>query len=149
MPLAPHPVNRVSELVIGAAIDVHAALGPGLLESTYQHCLRRELQFRGIAFAAEVNVPITYRGEGLDCGYRLDLVVEDSLIVEIKSVEKLMPIHDAQLLTYLRLTRITAGLVINFNVTQLRFGLRRLNLRPSSPTSPLLVNHRASAPNSG
>lgn len=102
MSLAPHPVNGLAEVVIGAAIDVHAALGPGLLESTYQRCIRRELQLRDITYAAEVELPITYRGETLDCGYRIDLRVDHRLIVEIKSVEKLMPIHEAQLLTYLR-----------------------------------------------
>ncbi len=140
MTLAAHPANKLSRVVIGAAIEVHAALGPGLLESTYQRCMRRELELRGIGYAAEVELPITYGGERLDCGYRIDLIVARCLIIEIKSVEKLMPIHEAQLLTYLRLARMSAGLLINFNVRILKLGLRRLNLRQSSVSSPLPVN---------
>jgi GxxExxY protein len=137
MGLYPHKTNAISNAVIGCAIEVHKALGPGLLESAYQPCLRRELRLRSIQYASEVALPVCYKGEPLDCGYRLDLVVAGCLIVEVKSVEQLLPIHKAQLLTYLRLASISAGLVINFNVSSLRHGVRRLLLTEiSAPSAP-------------
>ncbi len=120
--------NRVTQRIIGAAIDVHRALGPGLLESAYVHCLCHELALRRIPFQSEVPVPVVYKGERLDCGYRLDLLVADCVVVEAKSVEALQPIHEAQLLTYLRLGGWQLGLLINFNERMLRDGIRRLVL---------------------
>ena len=110
----------------GAAIEVHRQLGPGLLESAYQTCLCRELLIRGISFRSQVPLPIQYRGLQLDCGYRLDLVVNDSIIIEVKAVRRVLPIHRAQLLTYLKLTKYRLGLLINFNVEVLRSGLYRI-----------------------
>lgn len=118
-------VNEISKHVIGAAIDVHRILGPGLLESAYEACLCHELELRNIRFARQADIPVEYKGVNLECGYRIDLLVEDKIIVELKSVEKLMPIHDAQLLSYLKLTGCTVGLLINFNVPVLKQGVRR------------------------
>lgn len=118
-------VDDISKNVIGAAIDVHKAMGPGLLESVYEECLCHELGLRNIQFIRQYEIPVKYKGVELDCRYRLDLLVEDKLVVELKSVEKLMPIHDAQLLSYLKLTRRTVGLLINFNVPFLKQGVRR------------------------
>ncbi len=118
--------NALSRAVVGAAIEVHRALGPGLLESAYQKCLCRELTLRGIPFDKEVSLPVDYKGISLDCAYRLDVVVGGCLIVEIKSVEPIHPIHESQLLTYLKLSAIWLGLLINFNVPLLKDGLRRL-----------------------
>jgi GxxExxY protein len=108
--------------VIGAAVEVHRALGPGLLESAYEECLCHELHLRGTSFARHVPLPIEYRGVKLDCGYRLDIVVEDVLILEIKCVERVIPVHEAQLLTYLKLTEKRVGLILNFNVPVLTRG---------------------------
>ncbi len=118
----------MSENVIGAAIEVHRALGPGLLESAYEECLCHELSVRGLSFKRQVDLPVTYKGIRLDCGYRLDIVVEHQLVLELKSVEALLPIHDAQLLTYLKLSGVATGLLMNFNVPVLRNGLRRMKL---------------------
>jgi len=112
--------------IIGDAIWVHKQLGPGLLESTYQACLCRELELRGISFECQKPLPLEYKGVRLECGYRIDLLVAGLVIVEIKSVEALAPIHEAQLLTYLKLTGIKVGLLINFNVAVLKEGIRRL-----------------------
>jgi GxxExxY protein len=112
--------------IIGAAIEVHKQLGPGLLESTYQACLCHELELRGISFECQKRLPLEYKGIKLDCGYRIDLLVAGLVIVEIKSVEALAPIHEAQLLTYLKLTGVKVGLLINFNVVVLKSGIRRL-----------------------
>jgi len=111
--------------ILGAAIEVHKQLGPGLLESTYQACLCHELELRGISFECQP-LPLEYKGIRLECGYRIDLLVAGSVIVEIKSVEGLAPIHEAQLLTYLKLTGIKVGFLINFNVVVLKQGIRRL-----------------------
>jgi GxxExxY protein len=111
--------------IIGAAIAVHQALGAGLLESAYQACMCRELSLRNIPFRCEAELPVEYKGCKLDCGYRLDLVVDNRVIVELKSVESLSAIHESQLLTYMRLSRIRVGLVINFNVPVLRKGILR------------------------
>ena len=118
--------NALSREIIGAAIEVHKALGPGLLESAYEECLCRELSIRDLAFQRQVSVPVQYKGVNLDCGYRIDLVVEDKVIVEIKAVEKLIPIHKMQLLTYLRLTGKRLGLLINFHESYLKNGIERL-----------------------
>ena len=119
-------INDLTGEVIGAAIEVHKALGPGLLESAYEECLCHELKLRGIQFERQVDLPIEYKGTKLDCAYRMDIVAEDQLIVELKSCESLQPIHQAQLLTYLKLTGHKVGLLINFNVPILRQGIKRL-----------------------
>lgn len=111
--------------IIGGAIEVHKALGPGLLESAYEECLSHELLSRGLAIKRQVAVPVVYKGHQLDAGYRLDMIVNGSVIVEVKSIDKLMPIHEAQLLTYLRLMKVRVGLLINFNVPVLKQGLVR------------------------
>ena len=124
-------VNRLTNEIIGAAIEVHRALGPGLLEKAYEECLCRELAVRDIRFERQKDLPVIYKGAKLDCGYQLDLLVEDKVVVELKAIEKLLPIHDAQLLTYLKLGGWQVGLLINFNVPVLKDGIRRkvLNLR--------------------
>jgi GxxExxY protein len=118
-------LNKITEQVIGAAIEVHRALGPGLLESAYEECLCHELRLRGVAFERQRPLPVEYKGTKLDCGYRLDLLVADVVVVEIKAVESIEPIHEAQLLTYLKLGGWTLGLLINFNVPVLKDGIRR------------------------
>ncbi len=118
-------LDRLTEAIIGAAIEVHRALGPGLLESAYQRCLHHELHLRDIQFRHELPLPVQYKGIPLDCGYRLDLLVEDAVVIEVKSIEKFAAIHDAQLLTYLRLGNWPVGLLINFNVPVLKEGIRR------------------------
>src|SRR5262245_49516593 len=127
--------TELSARVIASAIEVHRELGPGLLESAYRSCLVHELRSRGERIEAEVPLAVTYRGMRLECGYRLDLVVERTLIVELKTVQALEPLHIAQLLTYLRLTGRPIGLLINFNVPVLKQGIRRvvLNSASSSP----------------
>jgi GxxExxY protein len=114
--------------VIGAAIEVHRALGPGLLESAYEECLCHELGLRAITFRRQVPLSVRYKTVSLECGYRVDLVVEDKLILELKTVEKILPVHEAQLLTYLRLSGTQTGLLINFNVPVLKNGVRRMRL---------------------
>ncbi|MDH7490410.1 MAG: GxxExxY protein [Anaerolineae bacterium] len=121
-------VNEITEAIIGAAIEVHRALGPGLLESAYEECLCQELSLRRIPFERQYPLPLEYKGLRLDCGYRLDLLVADSVVVELKAVEELLPIHTAQVLTYLRIGGWHIGLLINFNVLALKRGIRRLAL---------------------
>ncbi len=121
-------VNTLTGEIIGAAIEVHRALGPGLLESAYEECLCHELTLRGVAFQRQVPLPLAYKGTQLDCGYRLDLLVEDTVVVEVKAVQEVLPLHEAQLLTYLRLGGWKVGLLLNFNVPVLRRGIRRLIL---------------------
>ena len=118
-------INDLTGQVIGAAIEVHKALGPGLLESTYEECLCVELGLRTISYERQKEVPIKYKGAALDCAYRLDIVVPNKLIVELKACDSIEPIHEAQLLTYLKLTGIKVGLLINFNVTLLKEGIKR------------------------
>ena len=118
--------DPLSEQVIGAAIEVHRILGPGLLESIYQKCLAQELALRGIDFRQQVQLPIVYKGVTLDCNLVMDIVVGDQLVLELKTVDKLQPIHEAQLLTYLKLSHIHRGLLINFNVPLLKDGLKRM-----------------------
>jgi len=114
--------DPLSREVLGCAIEVHKHLGPGLLESAYQNCLAYELTQQGIPFRKEIDLPVQYKGIRLDCGYRLDLIVDEQLIVELKSVDKLAPIHEAQLLTYMKLAGISIGLLLNFNVLKLKDG---------------------------
>jgi GxxExxY protein len=118
-------LNELTDTIIGAAMEVHRALGPGLLESTYEMCLCRELSLRGLVFARQVSIRVEYKGVRLDCGYRADVVVDGSVLVEIKAIDSLLPIHDAQLLSYLKLGGCKIGLLINFNVELLKHGLRR------------------------
>lgn len=118
--------DELSREIIGAAIEVHKHLGPGLFESAYEECLCCELGLRGIKFKRQVPLPLNYKGMNLECGYRLDLLVEDLVVVELKAVEAIDPIHDAQLLTYLKLRNAWLGMIINFNVKKLKDGVRRL-----------------------
>jgi GxxExxY protein len=116
----------LTEQVIGAAIEVHRTLGPGLLESAYEECLCHELHLRGIHFQRQVPLPVQYKGVNLDCGYRIDIVVEDAVVLELKCCEHMLPVHEAQLLTYLKLTGIRVGLIMNFHVaTLVRGGIVR------------------------
>jgi len=126
--------NQLSREIIGAALEVHRALGPGLLESAYEECLAREFSIRGMAFERQVPLPVSYKGAAVDAGYRVDFVVSGLVIVELKAVDALLPIHAAQLLTYLKLSDKRLGLLINFNVVRLRDGLQRvvLNLEEST-----------------
>jgi len=114
--------EELTERVIGAAIEVHRALGPGLLESAYEECLCHEMYLRGISFERQVPLPVEYKGVRLDCGYRLDIVVERALILEIKCLEHVLPVHEAQLLTYLKMTGKRVGLILNFKVSVLTRG---------------------------
>jgi len=118
-------LNELTDAIIGAAMEVHRMLGPGLLESTYEMCLCRELSIRGIPFERQVPIPVEYKGVKLDCGYRADLVVDGTILVEIKAIDSLLAIHEAQLLSYLKLGGWKVGLLINFNVELLKHGLRR------------------------
>ena len=117
--------NKLSNEIINAAIEVHKSLGPGLLESAYETCLCHELTLRNIPFDRQYPVPVTYKDVNLDAGYRLDILVDDLVIVEIKAIKKLEPIHEGQLLTFLRLTNKWLGLLINFNVPILKQGIKR------------------------
>ena len=120
--------DNLAGRVIGAAIEVHRALGPGLLESAYERCLEHELKLQDIPCQRQVELPLAYKGLKVDGGYRLDLLVSDQLVVELKTVSDLAPIHEAQLLTYLKLTKLKAGLLINFNVPLLKNGIKRMVL---------------------
>ncbi|MFQ5773058.1 MAG: GxxExxY protein [Kiloniellaceae bacterium] len=117
--------DPLTDRVIGLAITVHRALGPGLLESAYEECLAFELQAHAIPFRRQVPLPVVYKSVNLNCGYRMDLVVDKQLVVELKTVEKILPIHEAQLLTYLKLSGIRTGLLLNFNTSVLKDGIRR------------------------
>ena len=119
-------LNKISEAIIGAAIEVHRALGPGLLESTYEVCLIHQLSKSGFKVEQQKPIPVKYKEVTLDCGYRIDLLVEDAVVVELKAIDALAPIHEAQLLTYLKLADLKLGLLINFNVKILKQGIRRL-----------------------
>lgn len=124
--------DPLTERIIGFAIEVHRYLGPGLLESAYEECLCHELSLDGLVFRRQVPLPVIYKSVRLDCGYRLDIVVENTAIIEIKSVERLLPVHEAQLITYLKLSGIPTGLLLNFNTPVLREGIRRLTRKASS-----------------
>jgi GxxExxY protein len=118
--------DELTEEIIGGAIEVHRALGPGLLESIYEECLAVELEFRGLKFERQKSISIEYKGRWVAADLRIDLLVEHRVIIELKAVEKLLPVHEAQLLTYLRLSKVRFGLLINFNVPVLKDGLKRL-----------------------
>ena len=120
--------DELSNKILGCAIEVHRELGPGLLESTYEQCLAYELSRAKIPFKVQVELPVEYKEIRLDCGYRIDLLADDRLVVELKSVDQLMPIHEAQILTYMKLAGVKVGLLINFNVTMLTKGVRRFVL---------------------
>lgn len=119
-------INQITEKIIGCAIEVHRTLGPGLLESAYEECLCYELKLANLHHERQVALPVIYKGVKLDCGYRMDLVVENSVIIEIKAIEKLLPIHEAQLLSYLKLKDLRVGLLLNFHVAVLKSGLKRI-----------------------
>ena len=117
--------QTLTRAVISAAIEVHRALGPGLLESAYQACLCHELELYNLSFRQQVELPVVYKDVKLDCGYRIDFVVEEKVVLELKAIEGILPVHQAQLLTYLRLSGLRVGLLINFNVPVLKDGIRR------------------------
>src|SRR5271165_7455433 len=125
MDLRSYPEQALTREIISAAISVHRALGPGLLESAYQACLCRELELRNLRFRQQVELLVIYKDVKLDCGYRIDLIVEEKVVVELKAVEAILPVHQAQILTYLRLSGLRVGLLINFNVPVLKDGIRR------------------------
>ncbi len=120
--------DELSNKVIGCAIEAHKNLGPGLLESAYERCLSYELTAAGLRHETQKELPLEYKGLKLDSGYRIDLVIENEIVVEIKSVDKILPIHEAQILTYMKLAGIKVGLLINFNVTKLKDGIKRFVL---------------------
>jgi GxxExxY protein len=120
--------NELSNVILGAAIEVHRSLGPGLLESVYEECLAYELVQRHVPFERQKPIPVVYKSVHLDCGFRADLIVANLVLVEMKAVEQLLPIHDAQVLTYLKLAHCKLGLLLNFNVPRLRDGMKRLVL---------------------
>lgn len=124
----PPEVDRIAKLVVDAAYTVHRSLGPGLLESVYEACMAHELRKRDVGYRAQVSLPIIYDGERIDAGLRLDLLVGECVIVELKAVERTVPLYDAQLLTYLKLTGHRLGLLINFNVPVIKDGIRRMAL---------------------
>ena len=131
-------VDDLTSRIIGAAIEVHSVLGPGLLESAYEQCMAEEMKSRQLIFERQVPLPVVYKGCALDCGYRLDFVVNREVVLELKAIDKLLPIHEAQVLTYLRLGSWHVGLLINFNVPLLRDGLKRIvhNYTDTPPSSP-------------
>jgi GxxExxY protein len=120
-----YPEQSLTGQIIAAAMEVHRALGPGLLESVYQACLARELQLRNVDFVQQIELPVSYKDVRLDLGYRIDLVVGNRVVVELKSVQEILPVHEAQLLTYMHLTNVRVGLLINFNVAILKKGIKR------------------------
>jgi GxxExxY protein len=124
MPVEPH-VNRLTWKIIACAIAVHRALGPGLLESAYFACLVVELRSQGLRVDVDVRAPLVYRGMKLDCGYRLDMIVEDTVVLELKAIMTVLPVHEAQLVTYLKLTGKPVGLLLNFNVPIMKDGITR------------------------
>jgi GxxExxY protein len=124
--LATDALNQISNVVIGAAIEVHRVLGPGLLESAYEECLAWELQQKGLAVQRQISIPIRYKALHIENAYRADLLVQNELIIELKSIDAFQPIHTAQLLTYLKLLDIRLGLLLNFKVAQMRSGIKRI-----------------------
>ena len=129
--------NRLTERIIGCAIEVHKALGPGLLESAYEECFCYELAQNGFPFSRQVPLPVVYKGIKLDCGYRIDVLVDDLVVIELKTVEKILPIHEAQLLTYLKLYGQSLGLLMNFNVPVLKDGIKRIVNHFQENSAPL------------
>jgi GxxExxY protein len=136
-PTGAYGLNRLTEMIIGAAIEVHRATGPGLMESVYEECLCYELSQLGLSFQRQVELPVTYKKIKLKCGFRMDLVVGDAVVLELKTVDELLPIHSAQLLTYLKLSGKKLGLLINFNEPILKRGLKRLANRTLDPADRL------------
>ena len=130
--------DPLTQKVIGCAIEVHRYLGPGLLESAYEQCLAHELALAGLALKVQAAIPVEYKNIKLDCGYRIDLFVEDRLVVELQSVAQILPIHEAQVNTYIKLAQAPVGLLINFNVVLLKHGIRRLFQSPSLLSLPSL-----------
>ena len=118
-------INQLTEKIIGCAIEVHKKLGPGLLESAYEECLSYELKSVGLAIERQVPIPVVYKDIKLECGYRIDVLVEKTVIIELKAIETLAPVHEAQILTYMKFANKTMGLLINFNVTLLKNGIKR------------------------
>jgi len=118
-------INQITEKIIGCAIEVHKTLGPGLLESVYEECLAFELQHQNLTFSRQVIVPVSYKTVKMDCGYKIDILVENAVVVELKSIEMILPVHEAQILTYLHFTEKKIGLLINFNVKLLKTGIKR------------------------
>ncbi|HEX9701253.1 MAG TPA: GxxExxY protein [Rhodospirillales bacterium] len=118
--------DPLTEKIIGFAIEVHRALGPGLLESAYEECLCYEFDANGIPFKRQVALPVIYKSVRLDCGYRMDIVADERVVIEIKAAEKILPVHEAQLLTYLKLSGMRTGLLMNFNAAVLKNGIRRM-----------------------
>jgi GxxExxY protein len=121
-------MNKITGIVVDAAMDVHSALGPGLLESVYEQCLAHELELRGLKVERQVAIPVVYKKAELEVGFRIDLLVQDCLIIELKAVETVLPIHEAQVFTYLRLTDSRVGLLLNFNVVSMKNGIKRIIL---------------------
>lgn len=119
-------VDALATRIIGAAIEVHRALGPGLMESAYEKCLEHEFKLQGISFETQVAIPVIYKGINLECGYRADIIVEKQIILELKTVESILPVHEAQLLTYLKLTHLKLGYILNFNNSVLKKGIKRI-----------------------
>jgi GxxExxY protein len=117
--------NQITETIIGSAIEVHKNLGPGLLESAYEECLSAELYSAGLCYERQKPVPVVYKNVKLECGYRIDILVEEKVIIELKTVDSINPVHQAQILTYMKFARINTGLLINFNVSLLKNGLKR------------------------
>lgn len=117
--------EKLTENIIGSAIEVHRELGPGLLESAYEECMCHELKLRGLEYRRQIEIPVVYKAIQLQCGYRADLIIEEKVVVEIKAIEELKPVHEAQLLTYLRLTGIKIGFLMNFHVPVLKNGIKR------------------------
>lgn len=130
-------LNKITETIIGVAINIHRTLGPGLLESAYEACMVYDLSQAGLKIEQQKSLPVVYRGVQLECGYRLDLMIENEVIVEIKSIEKLLPIHKAQLMSYLKLSGCKIGLLINFNVELLKEGIQRVVNNFPDPPRPL------------
>ena len=120
--------DSLTEKIIGCAIEVHRTLGPGLLESAYEQCLARELSLNDVPFRLQVPLPVEYKGIHLDCGYRIDVLVDEQVILELKSVDRILAIHEAQLLTYMKLANVGKGLLINFNVKRLVDGVKRFRI---------------------
>jgi GxxExxY protein len=138
--------NEITQRVIGACIDIHRQLGPGLLESVYEECLCYDLSMLNLEFERQKELPVAYKNVRLDCGYRIDLVVEKLVVVELKTVERLLPIHEAQLPTYLKLSALSVGLLINFNVPVLKQGVKRIvNNFPDISASPRLCGSMESS----
>jgi GxxExxY protein len=133
-------LNQLTEQIIGAAIEVHRQTGPGLMESVYEECLCYELSQLGLRFQRQVHLPVSYKGVKLDCGFKMDLLVEDSVVLELKTVDQLLPVHSAQLLTYLKLSGKRVGLLINFNEPVLTKGLKRLVNHFREPAGPTVTS---------